>query len=231
MERKTKNKKNITYIFNPFKNYFTPHVQCVPSHPPCWLSHHAGTCLDTHHITRSIFVVKRWHYIRGKVKVHTSLSVGHRTVVGLDCGTRSTKRLLVCARVRGRMQRNLGAIGKSGTQIKAGLWYRQVPLLILSHISIQVFQLASLDSLLEFLSLWCMCVRFVFLSVFFQVLRALVHLVLWWLWLCIYMPECLPLDVRYSVCTSVSETAPTAPWCETDYRKALGFARGSFWFL
>lgn len=82
--------------------------------------HHAGTCLDTHHITRrSIFVVKRWHYIRGKVKVHTSLSVGHRTVVGLDCGTRSTKRLLVCAGVRGRMQRNLGAIGKSGTQIKA----------------------------------------------------------------------------------------------------------------
>lgn len=138
-------RKKITYIFNPFKNYFTPHVQCVPSHPPCWLSHHAGTCLDTHHITRSIFVVKRWHYIRGKVKVHTSLSVGHRTVVGLDCGTRSTKRLLVCARLRGCMQRNLGAIEKSDTQIKAGLWYRQVPLLILSHISIQVFQLAFLE--------------------------------------------------------------------------------------
>lgn len=53
--------------------------------------------------------------------MHTSLSVGHHTVVGLDCGTRSTKRLLVCARLRGRMQRNLGAIEKSDTQIKAGL--------------------------------------------------------------------------------------------------------------
>lgn len=191
--------------------------------------HHAGTCLDTHHITRrSIFVVKRWHYIRGKVKVHTSLSVGHRTVVGLDCGTRSTKRLLVCAGVRGRMQRNLGAIGKSGTQIKAESWYWQVPLLILSHISIQVFQLAFLDRLLEFLSLWCTCVRFVFLSVFFFFPRCCVRSSIWCCGCCGSVFIC---PRGYSVCTSVSETAPTAPWCETDYRKALGFARGSFWFL
>lgn len=47
------------------------------------------------------------------------------------------------------------------------------------------------------------------------------------------MPECLPLDVRYSMCTSVSQTSSTAWHClvRSNYRKALGFARGSFWFL
>lgn len=48
-----------------------------------------------------------------------------------------------------------------------------------------------------------------------------------------YMPECLPLGVRDAMCTSVSETSSMALHCVrgTDYRKALGFARGSFWFL
>lgn len=47
------------------------------------------------------------------------------------------------------------------------------------------------------------------------------------------VPACLPLDVHDSMCTSVSETASTARCCVrgADYRKALGFARGSFWFL
>lgn len=47
------------------------------------------------------------------------------------------------------------------------------------------------------------------------------------------MPECLPLHVHDSMCTSVSESGSTARRCirVTDYRKALGFARGSFWFL
>lgn len=216
-----------------FKNYFTPHVQY--SHPPAslrWLSHHTGHVWV--HITdstdqRSIFVIKWWHYIRDNRKVQGAykLSGGNRTGIWLECGMRSTKEAVG---VWGHMQRCLllRSRQQSGNlALKSRLrrdTYRSVLQVILSCISLQIFQveLWHVDRL--FLSLRWRCA---FLSVC-QVLRALVHSVLLSLWIC--MPECLPVDVHYSVCTSVSETACVLR-CGTDYRKALGFARGSFWFL
>lgn len=122
---------------------------------------------------------------------------------------------------------------KSGTQIKAGSTYQQATLLgilkvFLSYISIQSPSVILSGQVDEASQVSGGGVCFVFCVN--QVLRALVHSVLFCR-LC-----CLPLGVRDSMCTSVFEAASTALLCVqrrggADYRKALGFARGSFWFL
>lgn len=118
---------------------------------------------------------------------------------------------------------------------KSHFWVLQV---ILSYTSIQVFRL----------ELWqhfwtgccsvsvsgkgvCVCVCVLFRSVC-QVLRAIVHsalLSLAWYWivcgrvcLSMCMVRCVP------VCLTLHQWRCARG---TDYRKALGFARGSFWFL
>lgn len=125
---------------------------------------------------------------------------------------------------------------KSGTQIKAGATYQQAALLgilkvFLSYISIQSSSVIVSGQVDEASQVSGGGVCFVFCVN--QVLRALVRSVL------SCRRCCLPLDVRDSMCTSVFEAASTALLCVqggeeeggADYRKALGFARGSFWFL
>lgn len=151
--------------------------------------------------------------------MHTRYLLGtpRSHLVGV-CGMNSTKRGCwsvqawdTCRDVSSLLTKQ-AAIGKPGSQLKAGSPYQQVALLgITSHpfihedparafISGQVVVVVSQSQVK-------VCVFF-FFSVFCQVLCASVHCVL--LWLYIYMPECLPLDVHDSVCTSVSETASTA---------------------
>lgn len=102
-------KKNI-YI--QFKNYFTPHVQYLPSFPP-QLTLRANswhwTCLGIQFYTSPIALTRGIYSLlgggttletRGTFQGAYKLFVGHGTVIWLVCGMKSTKRLVCLCRRR-----------------------------------------------------------------------------------------------------------------------------------
>lgn len=246
-----KKQKNI-YI--QFENYFTPHVQYVPSFfRPCTNSSHR-TCLGLQFYTSPIALTrgiyssfKWWHYIRDKRKKFQGAYklfcwTRHSHLVGVWNEINREAVCLCRRRTHAEMSHPLlhswklagDLVLKSRLGRNTNKSHFLVLQVILSYISIQVFQLELWHHFWtggRSFSVSGEGVRVFRFSVLSQVLRALVHSVsLWLVWCC---SVCLPLDVHDSMCTSVSETASAALSCArgTDYRKALGFARGSFWFL
>lgn len=130
------------------------------------------------------------------------------------------------------------------SQIKAGRRYRRLARLpasqlILSYTNLQALRRRARAQTSGWVLLWFLslgrrcrgCRGGLFVC---RVLRALVQSVLLWLvWLCVMcLSVCLYMCMILRV-PVVSESGCTARRGVrvTDYRKALGFARGSFWFL